>query len=96
MIEGLLVVDGRYLADNDITEAFDMGNEWFDNGTSVPDVLNEWSNPQVKGTRQYKFARRTGIDYWRAVCDELKGRQGVALFPTFRNDLVLRDPHFLA
>ncbi len=90
-IDGIMIVPERFLTDSSISEAFDMGNEWFDNGTSIPDVLNDWSNPATQGTRQYKFDRRTKMDYWRAVCDELKGRQGIGLFPTFRNDLKLHD-----
>jgi len=95
-IDNIVIIPQRPLADSDVNENFDMGNTWFDNTTSIPDVLNEWSNPHTMGNRQYKFDRRTGIDYWRAICDGLKGRQGVALFPTFRDDLKLRDPMALS
>lgn len=89
-IDGILIVPERPLANEDVPEGFDFGTTWFDNGTSIPDNLNEWSNPKPTGKKAYNFVRKTGIDYWRAVCDVLKGRQGVALFPTFRNDLPLR------
>lgn len=95
-IEGILIVPERNLANDAVTENFNHGVTWFDNGTSIPDILNEWSNPHIEGSRQYKFNRRTQMDYWRAICDTLKGRQGVALFPTFRNDLKLRDPMALS
>ena len=88
-IDGILIVPERPIIN--VPETFNFGAEWFDNGTSVPDLIKEWTNPHTSGSRRYKFERRAKIDYWRAVCDTLKGRQGVALFPTFRNDLPLRD-----
>lgn len=90
-IDGILIVPERPLANEDVPENFDMGNTWFDNKTSVPDVLNEWSNPRVMSKISFNFDRKTTIDYWRAIADEVKGRQGVALFPTFRDDLPLRE-----
>jgi hypothetical protein len=89
-IDGILIVTQRPLANDPIPEAFTSGAVWFDNGTSVPDILNEWSNPRVGSKVSFIYDRRTDSDYWRAVCDEVKGRQNVALFPTFRDDLPLR------
>lgn len=94
-IDGILIVPDQPNANNGISEKFDMGNTWFDNDTSIPEVLNEWSNPHPSSERSYIFDRRSKMDYWRAVCDVFKGRQGVGLFPTFRNDIALRDDMIL-
>ncbi len=90
-IDGILIVPERPLANDGVPEAFDFGVTWFDNDTSIPDNLNAWSNPLTSSKVSYNFDRRTKVDYWRAVVDTLKGRQNVALFPTFRDDLPLRD-----
>jgi hypothetical protein len=89
-IDGILIVKERYLTNDTVPESFDHGVAWFDNGTSIPDKLDEWSNPRMMSKRTYNFVRFNGMDYWRAVFDSLKGRSGVALFPTFKNDLPLR------
>lgn len=94
-IDGILIVPERYLTNDSVPETFIHGAEWFDNETSVPEILNEWSNPHVASTRIYKYDRRVTTDYWRAICGELYGRQGVALFPTFRDDIPLLDPMVL-
>jgi IPT/TIG domain len=90
-IDGLLIVPERPLANDDVPDNFDFGTTWFDNGTSVPDNINEWTNPKVSSKFTYSFNRKARIDYWRAIVDWLKGRQNVALFPSFRNDLPVRD-----
>lgn len=94
-IDGILIIPEKFLENDEVPETFINGAEWFDNDTSVPEILNEWSNPHVASTRRYSFDRATKMDYWRAICDPMKGKQGVALFPTFHDDLPLRDPMVL-
>lgn len=94
-IDGILIVPEKNLTNDDVPEVFVHGAEWFDNETSVPEILNEWSNPLIGSTRRYNFDRRTTVDYWRAICDSMKGRQGIALFPTFHDDIPLKDPMVL-
>jgi hypothetical protein len=95
-IDDVLIVPERPLANDDVPENFDNGGTWFDNSYGAVDILNEWTNPHAMGERTYSFDRHSDrMDYWRGICDELKGRQGVCLLPTFRDDLPLRDPMVL-
>jgi hypothetical protein len=94
-IDDILIVPQRNLANEDIPENFDNGSTWFDNNYGALEILNEWDNPHTMGSRVYSFNRYFDMDYWRGICDELKGRQGVCLLPTFHDDLPLRDPMVL-
>lgn len=91
-IDGILIIPERNLANDDINENFDFGATWYDNNIGVPGILPHWTNPHAIGTRVYSFDRHSAkMDYWRGVFDQLKGRQGKFLLPTFRNDLPLRE-----
>ena len=92
-IDGTLIIPERNIVDDGIPENFDFGVTWFDNKIGKPGNLNNWRNPHAMGTRVYSFDRYTNkMDYWRGIFDQLKGKQGICLIPTFRNDLPLREP----
>lgn len=84
---GMLVLDKRPLADDDVDEQFDQNVTWLDNSIAPPEPRTRWPVPFVGGKRQYLAHRPAGLDYWRAVAAALKGRQKSFLLPTFRDDL---------
>ena len=90
-IDGMLLLDKRPLADDDVDEGFDQNVEWLDNGVAPPEPRTNWPTPFISGERQFLVHRPSGMDYWRAVADNLRGRWKSFLMPTFRNDLPLYE-----
>jgi hypothetical protein len=90
-IDGMLLLDKRPLADDDVDEGFDQNVEWLDNGIAPPEPRTNWETPFISGERSFLVHRPSGMDYWRAVADNLRGRWKPFLMPTFRNDLPLYE-----
>lgn len=90
--DGILIVPDIYLTNSKVKESFAMLVDWVDNGSSIPKAVTQMAAPLIVSSRTYQYDRRNKSDYWRALLDSLKGRQGVAMFPTFRDDLSRRDP----
>lgn len=84
---GYNLLDKRPLADAD--ENFDKGTEWLDNGIGIPSPRSYWSAPLVSGKRSFLLNRNADFDFWRTFLDEIKGRRGAFLFPTYFDDLPL-------
>lgn len=91
LVDGMLLLDKRPLADDDVDEEFEQNVVWLDNGVAPPEPRTNWFTPFVSGERAYLVHRPSGMDYWRAVADNLRGRQKAFLLPTFRNDLPLYE-----
>lgn len=87
LIDGMLLLDIRPLADDDVNEAFNQNMVWLDNGIANPEPRTSWYAPFVSGDRRFLVHRPLGFDVWRAIAANLKGRQNPFLMPTFRNDL---------
>lgn len=89
LVDGLLLLDKRPLANGAVDEEFDQNVEWLDNGVAPPEPRTNWYSPFIGGKRSYLVHRPNDLDYWRAVANYLKGRQNPFLLPTFRNDMPL-------
>lgn len=83
----IVVLDRRPM--NDVDDAINRYTEWTDSGLSIPDPTIKWRTAFFEGQRRYRFDRFTESDYWRAFADEMKGRRGTFLLPTFFDDLPL-------
>jgi hypothetical protein len=89
--DGMLVLDKRPLANDKISENFDQDVTWMDSDTNSPESYSPWKTPFISGAREYLIHRPEGMDYWRAVGNNLKGRQNPFLLPSFRNDVPLSE-----
>lgn len=91
MVDGMLLIDKRPLADDSVDESFDQNVTWLDNSVAPPEPRTNWLAPFISGNRSYIIHRPTDMDYWRAAADYLRGRQNPFLLPTFRDDLPLSE-----
>jgi len=89
MVDGMLLLNKRPLANSPVDENFDQDTEWLDNRIAPPVPRTNWYTPFISGERVFLIHRPAGMDYWRAVADYLKGRQNPFLLPTYRHDLPL-------
>jgi hypothetical protein len=93
LIDGMMLLDIRPLADGDVPSLFDQDVTWLDNGIADPEVKYSWPTPYISGERKFLIHRPGGFDTWRAIASYMKGRQNPFLVPTFRNDLpVIETP----
>lgn len=88
---GFFLLDVRPLANDSVDENFNQDMYWLDDGMTPPLPRTSWPIPFINGNRDYLIHRPEGMDYWRAVAAELKGRQKAFLLPTFRNDFPLTE-----
>jgi hypothetical protein len=87
LIDGMLLLDIRPLADDTVNSQFDQNMVWLDNGIANPEARTSWYAPFLSGERKFLIHRPIGLDVWRAIAANLNGRQNPFLLPTFRNDL---------
>jgi hypothetical protein len=89
--DGLPVIPDRPVTPDSQDDRFDQNPETVDNGSSVPSVYTFWPMPFVSGARQWLIDRETDVDYWRLLCDTLRGQQNPFYLPTWREDLNLYE-----
>lgn len=90
--QGYPVLDKRPLANSNVADNFDNGNERFDYSTGSIEQITRWLFTRVEGPREFMLKRVTvpaDMDYWRDFLDTARGMLNPFLVPTFRQDLFI-------
>lgn len=86
--DSLPLLDQRHSADTPIPDLFIASPEIIDEASDAPTVsLPTMVTPRVGGVRQYRFDRRTGLDYWREFAYLTQGQRAPFLINSYRKDL---------
>lgn len=90
-LNGMVLIDERPLADGENSESFNQNMVWLDNHIADPEPKTSWYAPLISTEKNFLVHRPFGLDKWRAIASNLKGRQTPFLMPSFRNDLPVSE-----
>ena len=85
-MEGLTILVDRPLPGAE--EQFTINEELLQAPTGLNSLSSTWDHPLTHGRRSW-VVKRTAMDYWRGFFDNIKGRQGAFLLPTWHADMTL-------
>lgn len=90
LYKGKPIIEKRPLANEQIRDSIDTGQQVFDNKIGLQDVISRWEYSRFFGQRSFLIQRvfePEAFDYWKALFAYSRGQCQVFYMPTYRTDL---------